>query len=182
MQGAFAEHINALKKCNVETFEIRQKLDVLDNTMDGIILPGGESTVIGKLLKDLNLFGEIRESIMNGLPVLGTCAGMILMAKEINNDSNRYFGTMDITVQRNAYGRQLGSFQATGTFEGIGRIPMTFIRAPYITEVSKDKGVEILSVVGDNIVAARQKNMLAISFHPELTDDLRIHQYFLSMC
>lgn len=182
VQGAFAEHINTLNRLGAESFEIRKSTDLTDNSMDGIIIPGGESTVIGKLLRELQLFDNLRQAIQNGLPVMGTCAGMIVLAKEINNDSSRYLGTMDIAVQRNAYGRQLGSFQTNGHFKGIGEIPMTFIRAPYITEVSKDKGVEVLSVVGEHIVAARQKKMLVTSFHPELTADLRIHQYFLSFC
>lgn len=182
VQGAFAEHINTLNKLEVEAFEIRKEADLVNNKMDGIILPGGESTVIGKLLKELNLFEYLRKAIENGLPVMGTCAGMILLAKKISNDKHNYFGTMDITVQRNAYGRQLGSFQTTGNFEGAGEVPMTFIRAPYITAASTEHGVEILSVVDDHIVAARQRNMLVTSFHPELTEDTSIHQYFLSLC
>lgn len=182
VQGAFAEHINTLNRLGAEPFEIRKYPDLTDNSMDGIIIPGGESTVIGKLLRELQLFDYLQQAIQNGLSVMGTCAGMIVLAKEINNDNSRYLGTMDIAVQRNAYGRQLGSFHTNGYFKGIGEIPMTFIRAPYITEVSKDKGVEVLSVVGEHIVAARQKNMLVTSFHPELTADLRIHQYFLSFC
>lgn len=182
VQGAFAEHINTLNRLGVESFEIRKSSDLTENSMDGIIIPGGESTVIGKLLHEFKLFDYLKQKIQNGLPVMGTCAGMIVLAKEFNNDNNRYIGTMDITVQRNAYGRHLGSFHTDGYFKGIGQIPMTFIRAPYITEVSTDKGVEVLSIVGGHIVAARQKNMLVTSFHPELTKDLRIHQYFLSLC
>lgn len=182
VQGAFAEHRNTLNKLEVEAFEIRKEADLVNNKMDGIILPGGESTVIGKLLKELNLFEYLRKAIENGLPVMGTCAGMILLAKEISNDKHNYFGAMDITVQRNAYGRQLGSFQTMGNFEGVGEVPMTFIRAPYITAASTEHGVEILSVVDNHIVAARQRNMLVTSFHPELTEDTSIHQYFLSLC
>ena len=149
--------------------------------MDGLILPGGESTVIGKLLEELDMFEDLQQMIQNGLPVMGTCAGLILLAKNITNDDSSYLGTMDITVKRNAYGRQLGSFHTVGEFQGIGEIPMTFIRAPYIERVSEADGVEVLARVDGNIVAAMQRNMLVTSFHPELTEDLRIHQFFLEM-
>jgi 5'-phosphate synthase pdxT subunit len=181
VQGAFAEHISAIEQLGAEAFEIRQKADLTDKSMDGIILPGGESTVIGKLLIELNMFEDLKRMILDGLPVMGTCAGLILLAKNISNDSNVYLGTMDITVKRNAYGRQLGSFHTHGYFEGIGKIPMTFIRAPYIELVAEDKGVEVLATMDGNIVAARQRSMLATSFHPELTGDLSVHQFFFGM-
>lgn len=181
LQGAFAEHRKMLEELGAEGVEIRQKADLAEESLDGIILPGGESTVIGKLLKELDMYDTLRRMILDGLPVLGTCAGMILLARNISNDSNRYLGTMDITVRRNAYGRQLGSFHTTGGFRGIGEVPMTFIRAPYIEDVSDEAGVEVLAVVNGNIVAARQRNMLVTSFHPELTQDIRVHQYFLQM-
>ncbi len=181
VQGAFAEHKTVLEQLGVDSFEIRQKSDLTGQPMDGIILPGGESTVIGKLLKELDMFEDLQQMIKDGLPVMGTCAGMILLAKNISNDSNEYLGTMDITVRRNAYGRQLGSFHTIERFEGIGEIPMTFIRAPYIERVAQVEGVEVLATVEGNIVAARQKNMLVTSFHPELTEDLRVHEYFLGM-
>lgn len=176
VQGAFAEHREALNRLGAESFEIRKRSDL--NAMDGLILPGGESTVIGKLLRELDLFEPLKLEIQKGLPVFGTCAGMILLAKNISNDTQRYFSAMDITVKRNAYGRQLGSFQATGNFRGIGEIPMTFIRAPYIEQVSDNGEVQVLSVVGDHIVAARQKNLLVTSFHPELTGDISVHRYW----
>ncbi|HKM00381.1 MAG TPA: pyridoxal 5'-phosphate synthase glutaminase subunit PdxT [Mobilitalea sp.] len=180
VQGAFAEHIDILRRLDVKAIEIRQKMDLLSQSMDGIILPGGESTVMGKLITELDIFDDLRQEIEMGLPVFGTCAGMILLAKNLSNDDNRYLGTMDIRVRRNAYGRQLGSFQTDGEFEGIdATIPMTFIRAPYIESVNEAAGVKILARVQGNIVAARQKNMLVTSFHPELTSDLRIHKYFL---
>ncbi|MBH1941782.1 pyridoxal 5'-phosphate synthase glutaminase subunit PdxT [Mobilitalea sibirica] len=179
VQGAFAEHINILNKLGVEAFEIRQKSDLYHGTMEGIILPGGESTVMGKLLRELEMFEDLKTAIEDGLPVLGTCAGLILLAKSISNDKSRYFGTMDIKVKRNAYGRQLGSFHTISEFKGIGDIPMTFIRAPYIEEVAKDQDVKILAEIDGHIVAARQRNMLVTSFHPELTSDYRVHQYFL---
>lgn len=182
LQGAFAEHKKAAQALGAEAFEIRQKSDLTRNKIDGIILPGGESTVIGKLLRELDMFETLQKMIKNGMPVMGTCAGMILLARKISNDNRQYLGTMDITVKRNAYGRQLGSFQTQNHFKGIGEIPMTFIRAPYIEGISESDGVEVLAEVDGNIVAARQKNMLVMSFHPELTGDLRVHQYFLETC
>lgn len=180
VQGAFAEHIAALQKLNVNCIEIRQKSDLTCGQYDGIILPGGESTVMGKLVRDLGLFHDLKQMIEKGLPVFGTCAGMILLAKTIVNDHNNYLGTMDIEVRRNAYGRQLGSFETQGKFSGIGDIPMTFIRAPYIERAAKN--VEVLAVINeDQIVAAKQGNILVTSFHPELTSDLRIHRFFLNL-
>ncbi|GHU79182.1 pyridoxal 5'-phosphate synthase subunit PdxT [Bacteroidia bacterium] len=170
LQGGFAEHIRSLQSIGAETFEIRKRHD-LNQPMDGLVIPGGESTVISKLLDDLNLFVPLKEKIDAGLPVFGTCAGLILLA-------NR-FQAIDIVVKRNAYGRQLGSFSVEAEMKGIGKIPMVFIRAPYIE--SAGKKVEILSVVDGHIVAARQKNILVTSFHPELTSDTRIHNYFTEM-
>lgn len=181
LQGAFAEHKEAVEKLGAEVTEIRQKADLTEQNIDGLILPGGESTVIGKLLKELDLFDLIQNKICKGLPVFGTCAGLILLAKRISNDAGIYLSAMDITVRRNAYGRQLGSFQTEQEFIGVGLVPMTFIRAPYIEEVKENLGVEILAKVDGNIVAAKQNNLLVTSFHPELTEDLRIHQYFLNM-
>ena len=176
IQGAFAEHRQILEKLGVETFEIRQLRD-LEQDFDGLILPGGESTVQGKLLHDLGLFEPLRERIESGLPTLGTCAGLILLAEKLSNDGHTYFATTPVTVERNAYGRQLGSFYTEENFEGIGKIPMTFIRAPLIQRASQD--VQILATVQNQIVAVRYKNQLAISFHPELNSDLRVHQYFV---
>ena len=184
LQGAFAEHRKILKKLGIESFEIRKKSDlsnaVNNNDIDGLIIPGGESTVIGKLLYDLDLFDDIKKLILEGLPVFGTCAGLILLAKEIENDSRTYLGAMDIKVRRNAYGRQLGSFFTESEFKGIGVIPMTFIRAPYISSVGKN--VEVLSEVDGNVVAARENNILVTSYHPELNDDLKVHKFFVEMC
>jgi len=177
LQGAFIEHIHALNKLGAETFEIRQKSDLKKGPIDGLVLPGGESTVMGKLLRELDLFDDLKKLIENGLPVFGTCAGLILLAKSISNDDDSYFGTMDIVARRNAYGRQLGSFRTEADFKGIGKIEMTFIRAPLIE--SAGEGVDVLSVVDGKIVAARQGNQLAIAFHPELTSDLSVHKYFL---
>ena len=178
LQGAFIEHEQMLSKLGVDSFEIRQRKD-LENNMDGLIIPGGESTVQGKLLRELELFDVLKDRIENGLPVFGTCAGLLLLAKKIDNDTRVHFATMDITARRNAYGRQLGSFHTEAEFKGIGKIPMTFIRAPYIKEVSKD--TEILAEVDGKIVAAREGNQLVTAFHPELDDDLSVHKYFLDM-
>ena len=184
LQGAFAEHIKMLEKLGIESFEIRKKSDlsnaVNNNDVDGLIIPGGESTVIGKLLYDLDLFDDIKKLILEGLPVFGTCAGLILLAREIENDSRTYLGAMDIKVRRNAYGRQLGSFFTESEFKGLGVIPMTFIRAPYISSVGKK--VEILSEVDGNVVAAKENNILVTSYHPELNDDLKVHEFFIEMC
>jgi 5'-phosphate synthase pdxT subunit len=168
LQGGFSEHIESLQALGAGTFEIRKKHD-LNQSIDGLIIPGGESTVISKLLDDLDLFVPLKEKIDNGLPVFGTCAGLILLANQ--------FHAIDMIVKRNAYGRQLGSFSVDAEMKGVGKIPMVFIRAPYIE--SAGKNVEILSVVDGHIVAARQKNILVTSFHPELTFDTRVHQYFI---
>ena len=178
VQGAFIEHEKMLAELGISSFEIRQNCD-LNRSFDGFIIPGGESTVQGKLLKELNLFDALKELIENGLPVFGTCAGLILLAKTIENERHAYFRTMDITVRRNAYGRQLGSFHTTSNFKGIGDIPMTFIRAPYIQSAAKE--VEILATVDGKIVAAKQKNQLVTAFHPELDHDLGVHRYFADM-
>ena len=179
LQGAFIEHIRMLEKTGAEAFEIRQRRDLLSRSYDGLVIPGGESTVIGKLLGDLGMTEDVRSMIKGGMPVFGTCAGLILLAKKIENDSRAGLGTMDIAVRRNAYGRQLGSFSCTAEMKGVGTIPMTFIRAPYIERVFGK--VESLAVVDGHIVAARQDNQLVTAFHPELTDDTRVHEYFLGM-
>lgn len=177
LQGAFAEHGQMQDKLGADHFEIRQKKD-LEKEFDALILPGGESTVMGKLLHDLVLYESIRDKILAGMPVFGTCAGLILLAKDIEEEAT-HLATMDIRVKRNAYGRQLGSFYTEDEFRGIGEIPMTFIRAPYIAEVFGE--AEVLARVDGKIVAARQNNQLVTAFHPELSDDLKVHQYFLNM-
>lgn len=178
VQGAYAEHEQMLKELGINHIELRQKED-LSQKYDGIILPGGESTVQGKLLKELDMFHTIKQQIEHGLPVLATCAGMILLAERVLNDDREYFKTLPVTVKRNAYGRQLGSFYTEEEFKGIGVVPMTFIRAPYIDSVGE--GVDVLAEENGHIVAARYKNQLALSFHPELDKDNRIHKYFLQM-
>lgn len=183
LQGAFIEHEQVLQRLGVETVEIRQLKDWTEfmspSPLGGVrgrllVLPGGESTVQMRLLKELGLFEPIRKAISDGLPVLGTCAGMILL-------SDSYLGTMHIRVRRNAYGRQLGSFHTTGAVDGIGAdVPMTFIRAPYIEKVLADDCSPI-AIVDGHIVAARQGNQIATAFHPELDEDLRLHQFLIDM-
>lgn len=182
LQGAFVEHAKALEKLGVASFEIRNLDDFQQHQSDlsGLILPGGESTTMGKLLRDQQMLVPLREAILNGLPVFGTCAGLILLAKESTSQEESHLGTMDIVVERNAYGRQLGSFYTEAECKGVGKIPMTFIRGPIISSLGE--GVEILATVDDQIVAAQEQNMLVTSFHPELTDNVRLHQYFINMC
>ena len=169
-----------MKALGVETVQIRNQQDWEAHAdIDGLILPGGESTVMGKLLHDLDLFEPIKAKIDTGLPVFGTCAGLILLAKTIVGDQTKHLASMDISVARNAYGRQLGSFVTDAKFKGIGEIPMVFIRGPIIEAVGPE--VEVLSQVKGDIVAAKEKNMLVTSFHPELTGDTRFHAYFLEM-
>lgn len=178
LQGAFIEHEQMLNLLGASCFEIRQKKD-LEKPFDGLIIPGGESTVQGKLLKDLDLFEPLKKKIESGLPVFGTCAGLLLLADKIENDNRKYFATMKISAKRNAYGRQLGSFYCESDFAGLGKIPMTFIRAPYIE--TADPAVSVLAKVDGKIVAARQENQLVTSFHPELNDNLSVHRLFLDM-
>lgn len=178
MQGAYAEHISILKSLEVHTVEIRNKEDLKE--IDGLIIPGGESTTMGKLIRVLDIYEDLKEKIESGLPVWGTCAGMILLAKSIYEDDTKHLATMDIEVRRNAYGRQLGSFGTKSFVKGIGEdVEMIFIRAPYIESVGKK--VEVLSVIDGNIVAAKENNMLVTSFHPELTEDNRVHKYFVNL-
>lgn len=181
MQGAIAEHQEILLQIPHTKTRIVKTAKDLD-CIDGLILPGGESTAIGKLLDYFSLKEILRQKIISGLPVFGTCAGLILLAKNIENQINTHLETMDITVKRNGYGSQLDSFSTNLLIPTIDKnmpIPLVFIRAPYITKTDKD--VQILATLDNKIIAARQKNMLVSSFHPELTCDLRFHQYFLSM-
>lgn len=181
MQGAIAEHQEILLQIPHTKTRIVKTAKDLD-CIDGLILPGGESTAIGKLLDYFSLKEILQQKIISGLPVFGTCAGLILLAKNIENQPNTHLATMDITVKRNGYGSQLDSFYTNLLIPTIDKnmpIPLVFIRAPYITKTDKD--VQILATLDNKIIAARQKNMLVSSFHPELTCDLRFHQYFLSM-
>ena len=177
VQGAFIEHEKMLEKLGVDCFEIRKSSD-LDRPFDGLILPGGESTVMGKLLHSLNIFDTLKSKILQGMPVLATCAGLILLAEHLTEDSTVHFGTMPVTVKRNAYGRQLGSFYTEENFKGLGKIPMTFIRAPYIESLTTANAI---ATVDGHIVAAQEGKQLALAFHPELDSSLAIHEYFLKL-
>ena len=178
VQGAFIEHEKALQRLGAETVELRKAED-LEQDFDGLVLPGGESTVQSRLLKELSMFEPLKEKIEEGLPVLATCAGLILLAQNVSNDEKRGFATLPVTVKRNAYGRQLGSFYYEGEIKEIGTFPMEFIRAPYIESVGDD--VEILAEVEEKIVGVAYKNQLAFSFHPELTGNDKIHEKFLEL-
>lgn len=178
LQGAFLEHKNILDYLKIDNCLVKTKEQLED--IDGIILPGGESTAMGKLLRDFNILEPLKEKIKNGLPVFGTCSGMILLAEKLSNSETVHLGVMGIEVKRNAYGRQLGSFEIEEDFKGINKkVKMVFIRAPYVENIKE--GVEILATVNGNITAVREKNMLAVSFHPELTNDTSVHEYFLDI-
>lgn len=178
LQGAFREHKQSLIKCGADVIEVR-KLEDLDKC-SALIIPGGESTTIGKLLIEWNLMEAIKKRVQERMPLFGTCAGMILMSKDIRNSNQPRLGILDVEVVRNAYGRQVDSFEMDLTIEGLDEpFSSVFIRAPYITKVGP--GVQILSKHDDKIVMVRQGKLLGCSFHPELTDDLRIHQYFVNM-
>jgi 5'-phosphate synthase pdxT subunit len=179
-QGAFAEHIAALKKLDIEAVPVRLPGELQE--VDGLIIPGGESTSINRLMASYDLAREITAMADGGLSVFGTCAGMILMAKQITNDGTPLLGLMDIAVKRNAFGRQVDSFEADLQIPALGKkaYPGVFIRAPLIENCSD--GVEVLARLdGGTIVAARQGRLLATAFHPELTADLRFHRYFLDI-
>ena len=180
LQGAFAEHISALRRLEVETVPVRLPRQLVG--LDGLIIPGGESTTITSLMLSYNIRSEISRLAENGLPILGTCAGMILLAREVSDNGVEPVAAMGITVRRNAFGRQRESFETDLKIPVLGEKPFpgVFIRAPLIERATDE--VEVLSRLDDGtIVAARQGKLLACAFHPELTDDLRFHQYFLSV-
>jgi len=179
-QGAFVEHIAMLHQLEVEVLPVRLLQEL--RGLDGLIIPGGESTSISKLMLDYNLMNEVRNLAKNGLPIFGTCAGMILLANEISDSDVEPLRVMDITVRRNAFGRQRDSFETELSIPALGEKPFlsVFIRAPIIVQANNE--VEILAKLADGTsVAARQGKLLASAFHPELTDDLRFHQYFLDI-
>ncbi len=179
-QGAFIEHIIALNKLDIEAVPVRLPAEL--KGMDGLIIPGGESTTISRMMASYRLTGEITSLAEEGMPLFGTCAGMILMAKQISGNTTQSLGLMDITVKRNAFGRQVDSFETSLNIPVLGEkpFPAVFIRAPIIEQHAK--GVEVLARLADKtIVAVRQGKLLATAFHPELTDDLRFHKYFLEI-
>lgn len=180
MQGAFREHQMMLAACGADSRQVRKPADL--EGLDGLIIPGGESTTIGKLLTDYKLLEPLRVLGQEGMPIFGTCAGAIILAKEIEDSLSQWLKLMDVKVKRNAFGRQVESFEedleipvlAGGLFRAV------FIRAPYITDAGP--GVEILARVAGKIACARQGRLLVASFHPELTSDKRLHKYFLEIC
>jgi 5'-phosphate synthase pdxT subunit len=179
-QGAFAEHIAALNKLETEAVPVRLPGEL--KGLDGLIIPGGESTTIGKLLASYQMTEEIIALVRRGMALFGTCAGMILMAKEISGNNMAPLGLMNIAVKRNAFGRQVDSFETELKIPALGETPFhaVFIRAPKIETCGN--GVEVLARLDDNtVVAVRQEKLLATAFHPELTDDLRFHRYFLDI-
>lgn len=181
LQGAFAEHVAALRRLGVDAVEVRLPAHL--EGLDGLIIPGGESTTIGKLLVQYGLIESIRELARSGRPILGTCAGMIMLARDIEASDQPRLGLMNIAVARNAFGRQIDSFETPLKLEGVPGeepFPAIFIRAPRITQVGD--GVEIVGRLADGtVVAVRQDHLLALAFHPELTSDGRLHRYFLEM-
>ncbi len=179
LQGAFIEHEKKLRALGVEAVEVRLPEDL--EGLDGLIIPGGESTTIGKLAVEYGLIEPLRQ-FARDKPTWGTCAGMIFLAKDIGNDRQPILGLMDVHVNRNAFGRQVDSFEVDLPISVLGDEPLhcVFIRAPVVTEV--DKGVDVLARLADGrIVAVKEGHLLATAFHPELTDDNRLHEYFLKM-
>jgi 5'-phosphate synthase pdxT subunit len=183
LQGAFIEHVRFISNLKSEAIEVRLHEDL--EGLDGLIIPGGESTTILKLMHGYQIFQPLQKMIKNGFPVWGTCAGMICLAQRVHNSQESYLHpleVMDIEVKRNAFGRQVDSFEIDLSIPILGKKPYhaVFIRAPLIDKISP--GVEILASLADGtIVAAKQNNILVTSFHPELTDDLRFHEYFLDL-
>ena len=179
LQGAFREHKQMFERCGADTVEVRKAAQLDD--LDGLAIPGGESTTIGKLAAEWGLLEKIKARAAAGMGIYGTCAGMILLAKDIVGSDQPRLGLMDTVVQRNAYGRQRESFEADLAVAELGDKPVraVFIRAPYI--VSAGPAVKVLAAVNGRIVLARQGRLLASAFHPELTADDRIHRYFLSL-
>lgn len=182
LQGDFREHVQMLERIGVDTVEVRLPRDL--EVVGGLIIPGGESTTIGKLLVTFKLMDELRRRALNGFPIYGTCAGAIVLSKDVRGlaADQPLIGVMDTTIQRNAFGRQVDSFEADLSIPVLGECPFraVFIRAPVIERVGPE--VEVLArLPDDTIVAAQQGNLLVTAFHPELTDDQRFHRYFVQL-
>jgi len=178
LQGAFIEHCNILELLGVQAVEIRKRSHFTDN-LDGLIVPGGESTAISKLLSEFELLDPLKDAVLNGMPAFGTCAGLILLSGQVEGFGKGVIPALDVLVRRNGFGRQLGSFSKVAHFEGIGEVPMVFIRAPYILEINGP--ADVLAKVDDKIVAVRQGSVLATAFHPELTENTDVHKFFIQM-
>ena len=179
LQGAFREHVAAVSSLGVEAREVRQLKDM--DGIDAMIIPGGESTTMGKLLNEWHMLEPLRQRIQQGMPVYGSCAGLILLCRTIENSDQPRLGVLDATVRRNAFGRQVDSFETDLSIPEVSPepVPAVFIRAPVI--ISMGPEVKVLAEVRGQAVAVRQNNILATSFHPELTPDTRLHSYFLNM-
>ncbi len=179
LQGAFREHVAAVSRLGVAAREVRQLKDM--DGIDAMIIPGGESTTMGKLLNEWHMLEPLRERIMQGMPVYGSCAGLILLCRTIENSDQPRLGVLDATVRRNAFGRQVDSFETELSMPEVGPdpVPAVFIRAPVLISVGPE--VRVLAEVKGQAVAVRQNNILATSFNPELTPDTRLHSYFLNM-
>lgn len=178
IQGDFREHKWMIEKLGHESYVVRTPEDL--DKVDGLIIPGGESTTMIRIMKRIGLFEKLKEKILNGLPVYGTCAGLIVLAKEIENYPQESLGVIDIKVMRNAYGRQVDSFNEMVEIKGFDKpFKAIFIRAPRVDAWGPE--VEILSTLNNHPIMLRQKNVLVTSFHPELTDDTRVHEYFIKM-
>ncbi len=180
LQGDFYEHIAILEKLDNKASLIKKPEEL--ESLDGLIIPGGESTTICKLIRNYGFEEKIKLAVTSGMGLWGTCAGMITIAKKLKDDYPKPIGIMDITVERNFYGRQIDSFEEKVVIKGLDdkKFNAIFIRAPIIREVGKN--VEVLSTLNNQIIAARQDKIFVTSFHPELTEDSRVHKYFLSMC
>jgi pyridoxal 5'-phosphate synthase pdxT subunit len=179
VQGAFREHERILKNLGCETVLVKRKEHL--EGLEGLVFPGGESTSMGRLMREYDLINPIRDMAQEGVPMFGTCAGMIIMANRITGGEESHLGIMDVEVNRNSFGRQVDSFETDLDMPAVGEnpFPAVFIRAPHIREVGKETGV--LAKYEDRVVAVQQGNMMATSFHPELTEDNRIHAYFLDL-
>ncbi|MDQ0191290.1 pyridoxal 5'-phosphate synthase glutaminase subunit PdxT [Alicyclobacillus cycloheptanicus] len=179
VQGAFREHEQMLQNLGAQTVYVKKKEHL--EGLDGIVIPGGESTAIGRLMREYDLIAPIREMAANGIPMMGTCAGMIVLAKRIANGDEPHLAVMDVEVDRNSFGRQRESFETDLDIPAIGEAPFpaVFIRAPHIRDVGPD--VTVLAKYENRVVGVQQGHLLAFSFHPELTADDRIHRYFLQL-
>lgn len=178
LQGAVVEHMRAIEQCGAEAFAVKNVSDL--DRIDGLILPGGESTAMRRLIDRYDMLKPLQAFAAAGKPMFGTCAGLILLAKNLVGYNASHIGVLDVTVERNSFGRQVNSFETNIAIQGIASdFPAVFIRAPHIVKVNED--VEILSYFEDKIVMARQGHLLGCSFHPELTDDIRITDYFVGM-
>lgn len=177
LQGDYREHIAALEEVGVDAIAIKTADQI--NCVEALVLPGGESTTIAKLARTFGIFDLLRTKIENGMPVFGSCAGLILLANKILDGAKdqETFGGLDITARRNAFGRQVDSFESEIEFKGIGKLTGVFIRAPWVEEVGKE--VEVLATIHGHPVAVRQRNVFATSFHPELTDNQSVHRFFI---